>query len=172
MAGRRRLSADTTRARPGDGVLNPVALAAIALLLVNDHLLKGMWPSWWTGKISDFAGLVFFPLVLQGLWEVGARGRDWYSSSRTALVVAVIATGLAFAAIEMWPLAAGVAAQAGGVAQWPIRALVAAGEASPLPGVHAVALTADASDLIALVALTVPLALEWRRGRSRSVSSA
>jgi hypothetical protein len=29
-------------------------------LLINDHLLREFWPSWWTGKIGDFAWLLFF----------------------------------------------------------------------------------------------------------------
>lgn len=32
-------------------------LAAVGLLAVNDHLLKDRYPSWWTGKLSDLAGL-------------------------------------------------------------------------------------------------------------------
>lgn len=152
---------------PGDAVLHPIALAAIGLLLVNDHVLKGLWPGWWTGKISDFAGLIFFPLLLQGLWEVGTARRGGLSLSLTPLVVAVAASGLAFAAIEVWALAADVAAQAGGIAQWPVRAVEAAVRGSPLPGVHAVALTADITDLIALVALAAPLVLGWRRVRRR-----
>lgn len=36
----------------------PWFLAAIALLITNDHLLKNAWPGVVTGKVSDFAGLV------------------------------------------------------------------------------------------------------------------
>src|SRR5438046_3051622 len=46
----------------------PISLAAIALLLLNDHVLKPLWPSFITGKLSDFAGLYFTPyVVLAGL---------------------------------------------------------------------------------------------------------
>ena len=41
--------------------MHPVALAAIAVLVVNDHVLKSAYPGWLTGKLSDIAGLVFFP---------------------------------------------------------------------------------------------------------------
>jgi hypothetical protein len=37
-------------------------LLAIGLLLVNDWVLKSGVGSWWTGKLSDFAGLYAFPL--------------------------------------------------------------------------------------------------------------
>jgi hypothetical protein len=39
-------------------------LFAIELLLLNDHYLKGAFPSWWTGKLSDVAGLFFFPFIV------------------------------------------------------------------------------------------------------------
>ncbi|MDH3943141.1 MAG: hypothetical protein OEV06_03505 [Anaerolineae bacterium] len=43
---------------------HPASLAAIVLLLVNDHILKASAPSPLTGKLSDFAGLLFFPFLL------------------------------------------------------------------------------------------------------------
>lgn len=43
---------------------SPPSLAAIAALLINDHLLKQLWPSFLTGKLSDFAGLYFAPFVV------------------------------------------------------------------------------------------------------------
>ena len=33
-------------------------------MIVNDRVLKVRYPSEVTGKLSDFAGLVFFPLFL------------------------------------------------------------------------------------------------------------
>jgi hypothetical protein len=42
---------------------SPLVMASIVVLLVNDHLLKAAAPSWVTGKLSDFAGLFFFPFV-------------------------------------------------------------------------------------------------------------
>jgi hypothetical protein len=50
--------------------LHPVPLAALAILIVNDHLLKGRGPGWLTGKLSDFAGVLFFPLLLTALGDV------------------------------------------------------------------------------------------------------
>ena len=47
---------------------DPATLAAIVILLLNDHVFKVIIPSWLTGKLSDVAGLYFFPfLVLAGL---------------------------------------------------------------------------------------------------------
>lgn len=47
-------------------ICHPVALAAVAVLAANDHLLKGsgLLPGALTGKLSDVAGLFFFPLLL------------------------------------------------------------------------------------------------------------
>lgn len=72
-------------------LLHPVALAALAVLIVNDRFLKTAWPSWWTGKLSDAAGMTFFPALLAAL--LGGRWR------RTC----VILTMLAFALIKTWP---------------------------------------------------------------------
>jgi len=41
---------------------SPGFVTAVALLLVNDWILKPALGSWWTGKLSDFAGLYAFPL--------------------------------------------------------------------------------------------------------------
>jgi hypothetical protein len=41
----------------------PASLAAMAVLLLNDHLLRRLWPSWWTGKLGDFAWLYFMPFA-------------------------------------------------------------------------------------------------------------
>ena len=45
-------------------LVQPLTLASVALLLLNDHILKWLIPSWLTGKLSDFAGLFFFPYLV------------------------------------------------------------------------------------------------------------
>ena len=42
----------------------PLPLAAVALLAVNDHVLKARWPGLVTGKLSDVAGCFLLPLFL------------------------------------------------------------------------------------------------------------
>ena len=44
---------------PGDLLLHPVALLALVLVIFNDRVLKVRYPSEFTGKLSDVAGLVF-----------------------------------------------------------------------------------------------------------------
>jgi hypothetical protein len=41
-------------------------VGALALLVANDHPLKGRWPGWLTGKLSNLAG-VFLPTVVLGV---------------------------------------------------------------------------------------------------------
>lgn len=48
-------------------LLNHLFLGSLLLLVVNDHLLKSMYGNWWTGKLSDAAGIVLLPLVLRFL---------------------------------------------------------------------------------------------------------
>lgn len=49
---------------------SPLSLSAMAVLLVNDHLLRRFWPSWITGKLGDFAWLLFFPFALAWAWAL------------------------------------------------------------------------------------------------------
>ena len=51
-------------------IQHPATLLSIALLLLNDHILKITNPSWLTGKLSDFAGLFFFPFMVAALLSV------------------------------------------------------------------------------------------------------
>jgi len=90
---------------PPSGLLHPLALAAIALLIVNDHVLKARYPGWLTSKLSDVAGLVFFPLLLRALLAPILRlvpGRRAHAIGRERLLIACVAiTALAFAAIKL-----------------------------------------------------------------------
>jgi hypothetical protein len=54
---------------------HPVSVGTVLLLLCNDHILRQLEPSWWTGKIGDFAWLVFAPLVLAAIlaWLIPSR---------------------------------------------------------------------------------------------------
>ncbi len=69
---------------------HPITLGAVVLLIANDHLLRRLWPSWWTGKLGDAAWLVFAPLMLAVLiaWLVPARLK------RQEALVAALAFGL------------------------------------------------------------------------------
>ena len=49
--------------------MDPVVLVALGVLLLNDHMLKEQHGNWWTGKLSDVAGMVLFPVLLVAVFE-------------------------------------------------------------------------------------------------------
>lgn len=54
-------------------------LAALALLLLNDFLLKDIYGNWATGKASDFTGLFIFPLFWAALFPAHKTKIFWLS---------------------------------------------------------------------------------------------
>jgi hypothetical protein len=46
-----------------DALSHPLSVGATGLLILNDHVLKSAMPGLVTGKLSDFAGLFFFPFL-------------------------------------------------------------------------------------------------------------
>jgi len=119
--------------RPGRALLTPTWLAALAVLGVNDHLLKGagLLPGAVTGKLSDLAGMLVAPALLAAL--LGLR-------SRRGLLLAHVAIAAVFAAIKLSPAAADAWSWVMGLVGMPW------------------AITVDATDLLALPAL----ALGWQ----------
>ncbi len=89
----------------------PAPLAALLVLVVNDHVLKGagVLPGWLTGKLSDVAGLFFFPVLLAHL-----AGR-FAAQRRRVAQLSVLCTGLVFALLKVWPAAAAIASRLWGV---------------------------------------------------------
>lgn len=136
-------------------LLHPIILGAIALLVINDHWLKGAAPGVVTGKLSDIAGMIFFPVFLAAGLEL-ARVR-----SHRLVVYCAIATGLVFAATKTIPVAAEAYRYGLGALQWPFHALFGNGRYAP------VAMTMDPTDLIALPALIVPVWLTRDRHVTR-----
>ncbi len=67
----------------------PVLAATIATFL-NDHVGKAAWPGFVTGKVSDFAGLFFFPFLLTTLLG-RLRVLPW----------AALATAVVFTAVKL-----------------------------------------------------------------------
>ena len=160
------------RARPvaGEGVLHPASLVAIAALLLNDHWWKAAWPGLVTGKISDFAGLAFFPSLLVGAWEIAlsALGREC-RPSRRALFTAALATSLVFAAVKLWAPAGDLYRVGLASFQWPFLALLKLTQGRALPPLRPVALTQDPTDLAALPALGIAI---WAGlGRARAAEA-
>ena len=125
---------------PMAALAHPLWWGSLALLLLNDHLLKGagLIPSAWTGKLSDLAGLVVAPVLLAA--TLGARR----PLARLACLAAVAA---GFALVNLWPAAARALEQATTALGVPLR------------------IWCDPSDLLALPALALAWWLLTRRAR-------
>lgn len=62
-------------------LVHPLSMTAILLLMLNDHILRRFWPSWFTGKLGDLAWLFFFPFLMTMLLTCfipakGNKGKD------------------------------------------------------------------------------------------------
>ncbi|MEM9463418.1 MAG: hypothetical protein AAGF11_55260 [Myxococcota bacterium] len=121
---------DPVTLRPTRALLHPLWLGSLAVLVLNDHVLKGasLLPGVVTGKLSDLAGLVVAPVLLAALCRVRTP-RGWRLSH--------LAVGLVFSAIQL-------------------SASLAAGW-SALMGIFGFPwfITRDATDLVALPALAL-----------------
>ena len=114
---------------------HPIFLGALLLLVLNDHVFKGagILPSWLTGKLSDFAGLIVAPIVLVSLLRL---------KSRTSILVAHMLIGVVFAMAEM---SQGMADHVASL--WRIV------------GIDGVRMWADWTDLWALCVLPIPFSV-------------
>lgn len=140
------------RARPFlTSLSHPASIAAVALLLLNDHVLKSAWPSWTTGKLSDVAGLVFFPLLLAALVELLPPQR--HLTHRGIIAACIAATATVFTSVELIPMAADAYQVIMGALQWPLRLVF-----DSTAQLSAVVTTPDPSDLLTLPALVI----SWR----------
>jgi hypothetical protein len=50
-----------------DLILNPFFIIGLFLLMINDFYLKSEFSNFLTGKISDFSGLLIFPMFIAAL---------------------------------------------------------------------------------------------------------
>jgi hypothetical protein len=153
---------------PADALLHPAALLALAALIVNDHWLKAAWPGLVTGKLSDLAGLIVFPLFLVGAVEVGQwlAGR-WHGPDRRLLLWCTIATSAVFALAKTVPAANLLYEQSWGFLQCVPAGIGAAVSGSVSPAPWSVRLVADATDLLCLPAV----ALAYWIGRGRNAAA-
>jgi hypothetical protein len=99
----------TRRALPAGEFFHPLSILALVLLIVNDWVLKpSSWaPSLLTGKLSDFAGLLFFPLLLTALLDCLLYGAARlgapvdFTLRRAKLAAAIAATAFVFSALKL-----------------------------------------------------------------------
>lgn len=130
---------------PRRALAHPLWVAALLVLVTNDHYLKtaGILPGWFTGKLSDFAGLLVAPALLAAIVSA--------STLRGALLAHAV-IGAVFAAIKVDPAAA--------------RAFEALTSLTPFPWV----ITVDPTDLIALPMLGVSFLVFTRAAAPRTRS--
>ena len=150
--------------RPADLLLHPIVLAALGVWLVNDQWAKGAYPGVTTGKLSDVAGLIVFPLIPVVALAVWRRRTGAPPPGITWALSWLLATALAMASIKLLAPAAWLYRHGLAVVQYPLLA-VTRGE---LPALRPVRMTMDVTDLWALPALLVPW---WLLRRSRAQAS-
>ena len=147
--------------RPGGLLLHPLAVLAVVVLVINDHVLKALVPGLLTGKLSDFAGLLFFPLLAVSAVEIAALGFRRGPPDRQRLVLgSIVATALAFVLVKATSLGTAVFAWSLGTAQWLASAGPIRGDV-PQP----VTVATDPGDVVALAALVGAI---WVARPSRS----
>ncbi len=134
------------RALPAGEFLHPIPLAALAILAVNDHVLKGggVVPGAITGKLSDLMGFIFFPLLCTAvldtvLWGTARLGVPVDFSLRWWKLWGGLATTTALmAAIKLSPAASQAFAHFLGLLGFPSQ------------------IVADTTDLLTLPAIAIP----------------
>jgi hypothetical protein len=126
-------------------LLHPILIGGLALWLMNDHMGKHAFPTWWSGKLSDAAGLAVFPVVLAAALEP-----LWRRSRAALLWTAACATGSVLLLINTWDVAAESYRWGLGALQWPFRLLAAAAFQLSAPTLLPVQLTMDPTDAVTL----------------------
>ncbi len=160
-----------TTPRTGDPLplqefLHPVCVVALLILIVNDHFLKGagILPWWITGKLSDVAGIVFFPLLL----TAAANTTAYFVNKATRipgmkplvdhhlrtwkLVTALLFTTVIFASIQL--------------SETAVTLYTTAVSALGFPAV----VTMDPTDLVALLVLPIPYLIGMKVVRGKLLS--
>jgi hypothetical protein len=151
------------RAR-GPILLAPDAVAALAVLVLNDRFLKGRGPGWITGKLSDLAGIYLFPLVLVAVLEVASRAlRRPAPPRRTSVAAAALATALVFGAIKVSAPAGDLFQVTFGWLRWPLSATESWVDGDGFSARAHVELVRDPTDLVTLPMAAVAWAVHGRR---------
>lgn len=82
---------------------HPSVILSIFLLLLNDHLLKDLFPGVITGKLSDVVGLLFFPFTISLVVSIVVV---WKGENQRLLgALSIGFTALVFSAIKTIPWA-------------------------------------------------------------------
>jgi hypothetical protein len=145
--------------RAGGLLLHPLTVLSVVVLLGNDHLLKAAAPGLLTGKLSDIAGLVVFPLLLAEVAGFIARrmlGRP--IEARILVPATVLITAAGFSAVKTSNVAADLWAGGLGALQWLVGFGFARGGPPP-----STVVAVDPTDLAALPVLLAALLIARKR---------
>ena len=146
-----------------DRLTDAVPIAALLLLIVNDHVLKPNHPGWLSGKLSDVAVLALLPFLFVAVADLaGILWPRLPAPGRAAVLISVVVAMALFSAIEFIPIAGDAYRWGLGLAQWPVRAVAALLTSTAVPGILPVRLTFDPSDLLTLPAAATILVLDAR----------
>lgn len=167
---------------PGELMLHPVMVLAVGVLALNDHWLKGHLGTdpgtgVVTGKVSDVAGLAFFPALVVSVVEVArwARRRDrgGWACGRRELAVAMAVTAAGFAAVKTVPAAAAGYEASLAALRWCPAGLAAAVSGGSWPAWPQVGHAMDTSDTLCLPAMSASwwaAGQTWRRPAATTVA--
>lgn len=142
----------------------------MAVLVVNDSVLKPHARSWMTGKLSDFAGVALVPLALVSILELvrfARRVRRWQTTTREVAALCAVAA-IALIAVKLSTPAANVYSALVGRVRWIARvgwSMLAGSNTEPYSPIQVVH---DPSDLLALSALAVPIRVAKRATAEQS----
>jgi hypothetical protein len=90
--------------RPYAFFFHPLPLLAVALMFLNDHFLKYQFPGFITGKLSDFLGVFYFPLLLSVLFLMILKFKDPESRfSAPILLAMILITDVVFVLAKVTP---------------------------------------------------------------------
>jgi hypothetical protein len=150
-------------------LLHPIAIGALALLVVNDHVLKAAWPGLVTGKASDVAGLVLVPLLSVELARLLAGGRLPPRARAQVAAAAALLIAATFVAVKLHPVANEAYAILLGLIQWPGALVGNLLAGAPLATAGRAPTVLDSGDLIALPAAAVGWWLAAGNGSRRAI---
>jgi hypothetical protein len=70
---------------------HPYYVLSLTILILNDHFFKYAYPSYLTGKLSDFTGLFIFIVFIQSFFEINKKN-FFFISSLTAITFLILKT--------------------------------------------------------------------------------
>ncbi len=131
----------------------PLPLLAVALMAVNDRLLKRWFGNAVTGKLSDIAICFFLPLFISAV-----LGLLWRRHPRARVLAGAAITIAVFTGQEIWP--------------WFEDRFLAAMRFVGAPlGLREFALVRDLSDLLTLLMVPLAVAYGFRRLRRQQAAA-